>query len=253
MNDIFSLKGKRVLVTGGTRGIGAAISKHFGQCGATIIANYVRDEKAANELMESAQKDGWDLVLCRADLTGKKGLRRLVDVVEERVEKLSALIHCAATGIHRPVTELTTRHFDWTFSLNIRAFFQLVTMLLPWLEKGSSIIPISSQGAVQVLPSYALVGSTKGALESFSRHLAAELAVKGIRVNIISPGSILTDAWEAMPEKEKRIESTIKLTPLGRLVKAEEVAAAAQFLCSEAASGIVGHTLVVDGGRRIVG
>ena len=103
------------------------------------------------------------------------------------------------------------------------------------------------------MPSYSLVGSSKGALESLVRHLAVELAPKGIRMNILSPGTILTDAWKKIPDSEKRLAGAIEKTPIGRLCTAEEVAWAAQFLCSDASSGIVGHTLVVDGGARIVG
>ena len=141
----------------------------------------------------------------------------------------------------------------WTFSLNIRGFFELVQWLLPRFSEGASIVALSSQGAVQAMPYYTLVGSTKGALESFCRHLAVEVAPRGIRVNILSPGSVLTEAWSTMPEKEKRLDEAVARTPLKRLITSEEVAWAAHFLCCDASSGIVGHTLVVDGGTRIVG
>ena len=97
---------------------------------------------------------------------------------------------------------------------------------------------------------YTLVGASKGALESLARHLAAELAPKGIRVNVLSPGTVLTDAWTVLPDAEARLAEAGRRSFLGRLTTAEEVAWAAQFLCSDAASGVVGHTLVVDGGAR---
>jgi enoyl-[acyl-carrier protein] reductase III len=165
---------------------------------------------------------------------------------------LSGCVHCAATGVHRTFDELTTCQFDWVFALNIRASFELMKFLVPRLEKGPVIVVLSSLGAVRAIPSYSLVGASKGALESFSRHLASELASKDIRVNILSPGTVATDAWDKMPDREKRMGDTIHKTPLGRLVTLEEVAATAQFLCSEASSGIVGHTLVIDGGASIV-
>jgi enoyl-[acyl-carrier protein] reductase III len=101
-------------------------------------------------------------------------------------------------------------------------------------------------------PAYAAVGASKGALESLARHLAVELAPRGIRVNILSPGSVETEAWDAFPDKEQRLAEAARRAPIGRTVTLEEVACAAQFLCSTAARGIVGHTLVVDGGARIV-
>jgi enoyl-[acyl-carrier protein] reductase III len=162
------------------------------------------------------------------------------------------LVHCAATGIHRPIEELTERHFDWTFNLNVRAFFKLIKLLMGRLSKGSSIVAVSSWGALRALPCYSLVGSSKGALEALARHLAVELAPRGIRVNILTAGAVLTDAWQAVPNSEARIAETIRRTPTGCLVTAEEVAYGAQFLCSDAAAGIIGHTLVLDGGTGIM-
>ena len=101
-------------------------------------------------------------------------------------------------------------------------------------------------------PCYSLVGSSKGALEALARHLAVELAPRGIRVNILTAGAVLTDAWKAMPNSEARIAETVRRTPAGRLATAEEVAYGAQFLCSDAASGIIGQTLVLDNGVGIM-
>lgn len=250
--DFFSLNNKRILVTGGTRGIGRAISLRFARAGASVIANYVRDDSSAEELKNLAEKENLSLLLCRADLTGQKGLAKIEETVAADGKKLDGLVHCAATGVHKRFEDLTTRHFDWVFALNIRSFFEVVKLLLPSFSGNASIVALSSQGAKRAVPSYSLIGSTKGALESMSRHLAAELMSKGIRVNVIAPGSVLTDAWKVMPDSEKRLAETVRKTPLGRLVTPEEVSFAAQFLCSDASSGIVGHTLVIDGGAEIV-
>jgi enoyl-[acyl-carrier protein] reductase III len=137
--------------------------------------------------------------------------------------------------------------------LNVRAFFELVQRLSPRMPSGSSIVAISSEGAVRAVAQYTLVGASKGALEALARHLAAELAPKGIRVNVLSPGTVLTDAWKVLPDAEARLAEAGRRSFLGRLTTAEEVAWAAQFLCSDAASGVVGHTLVVDGGARTRG
>jgi len=251
-NDPFSLRNKTILVTGGTRGIGQAISLRFARSGAKVIANYLRNEEAAEHLKAITAEERLDVALCRADLTNERGLEQLEGSLQEQGPRLSGLVHCAATGIHRPIEELTERHFDWTFNLNVRVFFKLIKLLMARFSAGSSIVAVSSWGALRALPYYSLVGSSKGALEALARHLAVELAPSGVRVNILTAGAVVTDAWKAMPNSEARIAETIRRTPAGRLVTAEEVAYGAQFLCSDAASGVIGHTLVVDGGTGIM-
>jgi enoyl-[acyl-carrier protein] reductase III len=252
-NNLFSLSKKTILVTGGTRGIGQAISLRFARAGATVVANYLRNEEAVGHLKTVAAQEHLAISFCRADLTSERGLEQLERSLQEWGSHLSGLVYCAATGIHRPLEGLTERHFDWIFNLNVRAFFKLTKLLTPRFSEGSSIVAVSSWGALRVLPYYSLVGSSKGALEALARHLAVELAPLGIRVNILTAGAVLTDAWKAIPNSETRIAEAIRRTPAGRLVTAEEVAYGAQFLCSDAASGIVGHTLVLDGGTGIMG
>jgi enoyl-[acyl-carrier protein] reductase III len=252
MNDTcFSVAGRRILVTGGTRGIGGAISAHLARAGAEVIAAYARNDDAAQALAAGLSTEGTTLETCRADLTAPTGTERLLDAVGSR--PLAALVHCAATGVHRPIDELTLRHWDFTFALNLRAFFVVVTALLPQMPAGSTIVAVSSQGAVQALPNYSLVGATKGGLEALCRHLALELAPRGIRVNVLSPGSVMTQAWDAFPDKEARVQEAVERSPRHRLTSLEEVACAAHFLCSDASAGLNGHTLVVDGGQRIRG
>lgn len=250
--SIFSLDNRFFLVTGGTRGIGRAISLQLARSGATVCANYVRNAAAADSLATEAAAANLHLSVVRADLTSGKGMAALLEEISKQGGKLDGLVHCAATGVHKSLAELTSRHFDWVFALNVKAFFELMRTLLPHFRRGARVIVLSSQGAVRAVPFYSLVGSSKGALESLARHLAAELAEKGIRVNILSPGGVETDAWQAMPERESRKAEMVRRTPLGRLVTPEEVAWTAHFLCSEASSGIVGHTLVVDGGASIL-
>ena len=157
-NNLFSLSDKTILVTGGTRGIGQAISLRFARAGATVIANYLRNEQAAEQLKAIAAEERLAISLCRADLTSERGLEQLDRSLQECGPHLSGLVYCAATGIHRPLEELTERHFDWTFSLNVRAFFKLIKLLMARFSKGSSVVAISSWGASRALPYYSLVG-----------------------------------------------------------------------------------------------
>jgi enoyl-[acyl-carrier protein] reductase III len=249
----FSLRGKRVLVIGGTRGIGRAIAWHFALAGADVLVNYVRERAPAESLEEQARAAGLALGVVKADVTSDKGREELLAAVGARFEQLDVLVFAAATGVHRPFEQLTGRHFDFTFALNVRALLVLAQALVPRMPAGASIIALSSEGAVHAMPHYTLVGASKGALESMSRHLAAELGGRGIRVNVLSPGTVRTEAWNAMPDADRRLALAAERAPLGRLVSLEEVASAAHFLASDASAGLVGHTLVVDGGARMVG
>lgn len=252
MTDDFSLQGRTVLVTGGTRGIGGAIALRLARARATVVANYARNDEAAAALQATAASEGLALEVLRADLTLPKGLSAVLERMSQPDTGIVSMIHCAATGVHRPLDELTTRHLDWTMTLNARSFFELLKGLSPVFAQGSAVVALSSAGAVRAVPAYGAVGMSKGALEALARHAAAELAPRGIRVNILAPGSVETEAWAALPDKEGRLGQTQRRTPLGRLVSLEEVAQAALFLVSPASGGVVGHRLVVDGGHAIV-
>lgn len=252
MIDLCPVSNQHVIVTGGTRGIGRAIALHLARAGAHVTAVYVRNDAQAGQLRDVAQAEGLALDVLRADLTAPKGMEIVVDRASNVAGRVLSIVHCAATGVHRPSLELTMRHWDWTQALNVRAFFELMRSVGARLTAGSGVVALSSAGAMRVVPGYAAIGSSKGALESLARHLAVEWAPKGVRVNILSPGSVLTEAWDAFPDKDARLAHTIERTPMGRLVTPEDVAKVAHFLLSPAAEGLVGQTIVVDGGARLV-
>jgi enoyl-[acyl-carrier protein] reductase III len=120
------------------------------------------------------------------------------------------------------------------------------------MPRGGRVIGVTSSGGTKVIPYYAAVGSSKGALESLFRHYAYELAPKGIIVNCVCPGLVLTDAIDAFPDREARIEKTKAATPSGSLIVPEEVANVISFLCQPEASNIVGQTIVLDGGKTLL-
>jgi NAD(P)-dependent dehydrogenase (short-subunit alcohol dehydrogenase family) len=252
-NDPFSLAGKTVLVVGGTRGIGRAIALRFAAVGAKVIVNYVRDEAGAQRFAAAAAESGLEIATIRADASSDKGREQIAQAVSERFANLSVLVYAAATGVHRPFEELSARHFDFTFALNVKSFLAFVQTFVPRMAQGSSILALSSEGAVHAMPHYGLIGASKAALESLCRQLAVELGPRGIRVNVLSPGTVVTDAWNVLPDAEARLTKAAARTPRGSLTTLNEVATAAQFLASDSSLGVNGHTLVVDAGARIVG
>jgi enoyl-[acyl-carrier protein] reductase III len=244
-----SLAGRTFIVTGGTRGIGGAIARQLAAAGARVVAGYARNDAAATAFADEARSAGLAVELCRADLTRPGGVERLVAAAGDG--PLHGLVHAAATGVHGPLDRLTARHWDFTFALNVRAFLELVLALRPRLARSSSLVAVSSEGAVSAVPQYTLIGASKGALEALCRHLAVELGREGVRVNVLSPGAVETEAWRALPDAAERLEVERLRHPAGRLTTLAELAAAAFFLCSDLSAGLNGHTLVVDGGSRL--
>jgi len=135
---------------------------------------------------------------------------------------------------------------------NARAFLSLTRAAAPQMPKGSSIVGISSLGAIRVLENYVLVGTSKAALESLVRYLAVELAPRGIRVNAVSGGVVETGALDYFPNKEQMIAAAQKRTPAGRMVLPSDIAGAVVFLCSDDADMVRGQTLIVDGGFSLL-
>ena len=246
-----TLAGKNAVVTGGTRGIGKALSLALARSGAKVYALYARDRKAAEELTQLAQSEGLSIECIRGDLTDAEHLKAVTDRIRGECDKLDIVLHSAASGVHRKAEELSLKHLRWTFEINVFAFHELVRTLFDKIPPGGRIIAITSSGGTRVIPFYTAVGSSKGALEALMRHYAAEFAPKGVAVNCICPGLVLTDAVQAFPDKENRPEAALRATPSASLTTPEQVANTALFLCSDAASQIIGQTIVVDGGKTL--
>ncbi len=231
-----------VLVTGGSRGIGRAIALRFARGGAKRVAiGYFRNDAAAEATAEELRAAGTEPVLVRGNISSD----RVLDEVRA-LGPLDVLVHNAATGVARKALETEDKHWDWTLNANARALLSLARVAAPQMPAGSSIVAISSLGAARVLENYALIGTSKAALESLVRYLAVELA-PAIRVNAVSAGVVETGALEHFPNKDEMLRVG-KANPVGRLVTPDDVAGAVLFLCSPDAEMVRGHVLVVDGG-----
>jgi enoyl-[acyl-carrier protein] reductase III len=244
-----TFEGKSVLVTGGSRGIGKGIALRFAELGAARIAlSYLRNDRAAEETAEELRKLGAEPILVRGNLGEPDKAAALV----EQAGQLDILVSNAATGVIRPLLELEEKHWDWTMNANARALLSLARHAAPSMQPGSAIVAVSSLGSQRVLENYALVGTSKAALEALVRYLAVELAPREIRVNAVSAGLVETGALDHFLNREEMLAWYERRTPAGRLVGPRDVADAVCFLCTPEAAMIRGHTLVVDGGYSLL-
>ena len=244
-------QGKIAVVTGGTRGIGKAIALKLAESGAKVFALYARDRKSAEALEAEAKSRELDIVTLRGDLTDEECFRTSMDAIKAAAPQIDIIVHAAASGVHKNVMELSEKHMRWTFDINFFAVHKLVLELVPLMPKGGRLIGVTSPGGVRTIPHYAAIGSSKGALESLFRHYAVDFAKRGISVNIVCPGMVMTDAAKAFPDLEKRLNTTLEATPSGELTTPAEVAELALFLTSPAAKNIVGQTIIMDGGKTL--
>ena len=249
---MIDLNNKNAVITGGTRGIGRAISLGLAECGANVYSIYARNRQSAEALESEALDHGFKIIAIRSDLTHEDSFNELVKRIKESCKTIDILVHSAASGVHRDVKDITDHHLRWTFEINFFAIHKLFHEFINLIPRGGRIIGITSAGGQKVIPYYSAIGASKGALESLFRHYARELAPSGINVNLICPGLVITEALKAFPDFEQRIKDTLEKTPTSELTTPEQVASLVKFLCSKEASQIVGQTIVIDGGKSLL-
>lgn len=243
---------KTAVVTGGTRGIGRAVSLKLARQGVKVMALYGRDSKSAGELDTIAKEEDLNIICIKGDLCNDEKFVAVVETIKAQATTVDFIVHCAASGVHRDAMDLTLKHLRWTFEINVFAIHHLLQSLVEMMPKGARVIGVTSSGGTRVIPYYAAVGSSKGALEALFRHYAFELAPKGISVNLVCPGLVLTDAVDAFPDRDARVDKAKRATPTGELVVPEDVAETVSFLCEPRAHQIIGQTLVIDGGKTLL-
>ena len=248
-----NLKSKEVLITGGSGEIGRAIAVKMAEHGAHITLTYFSNHEGAEQTAEEVRNHGGKCRILRAHLGRDKSISELLETLRD-IGPFDIFVHNAASGVLKPLDELTTKHWDWTHQVNVRSFFTIARTLYQEqsLNKNGRVIALSSLGALRAIPQYAVVGSSKAALESLVRHLASELGAHGITANVLSPGVIDTWSLKQFPNREDLLAVATMRTPMGRLATPSDVAKIALFLCGEDAGMITGQTITVDGGYSIL-
>ncbi len=254
------LKGKNVLVTGATSGIGQAIAAHFATEGANVALNYRNDPdkledttELINKMCSQVRGCGGKELPVEGDVSEEADIIRMCNEVITKLGSLDILINNAGIQTSSPSHQLETSDFDKVIQVNLRgAYLCAREAIKHFMDRGSGgiIINISSVHEIIPRPQYVSYSMSKGAMENMTRTLALEYAPYGIRVNAIAPGATATpiNSWTNDSQKRKEVESHI---PMGRVGTSEEMAAITAFLASDDASYITGQTLFIDGGLTL--
>lgn len=247
------LRGKRALVTGSSRGIGRAIALSLADFKVDVAINYLRNRGRAEETAHEIEARGVRAMVLKGNVAKPEHVERIFDSIAKEWEGLEIVVSNAASGVLRPARDLTLHHFDWAMHINAAALLPISQQFLRLSSAGEkTLVAVSSLGAIRAIPNYTAVGASKAALESMVRHLAAELAPEGLRINAVSAGTVDTDALKHFPNRQELLDGARLRTPAGRLVDPQDVANTVVFLCTDFASMIHGQTLIVDGGYSIV-
>jgi enoyl-[acyl-carrier protein] reductase III len=246
-----TLKGKLALITGGSRGIGKAITLKLASEGADVIINYFRKTSQAELTAQEARSKGVNASIIKANVGETDKIDIMFQEIESKFGKLDILINNAASGVPRPAMELDAKGWDWTMDINTRAFLLCAQKAAKLMPDGGKMVSISSLGSRLVMPVYTSVGVSKAALEALTRYLAIELAPKKICVNCVAAGAVESEALKLYANDLSLPFFSVQKTPAGRMVLPEDIAALVAFLCSEDAYMIRGQIINIDGGFSV--
>ncbi|EKX60723.1 SDR family oxidoreductase [Streptomyces ipomoeae] len=242
----YGLKAKRVLVTGGTRGIGRATVLAFAEAGAHVVTCHRAEGPEVSRLAGDLAEHGDEHRIIRQDVTDAEGARRLLEVCREHLGGLDVLVNNVGVDGHALLEDLEPAQWHRVMDHNVTSAYLVSRAALPLLADGASIVNVGSAAALRGRPASAHYGASKAAMIGFTRGLCKELGPRQIRVNAVAPGVTSDDPGSDLPPHV--LERLLAATALGRLCRPRDVADAVLFLAGDDSRGISGATLTVDGG-----
>ncbi len=253
MSDNDKFAGKRVLVTGSDTGIGRGVALEFAAAGAAVALHYPLGPEGALEAVEKIRQAGGRAEAFQADFNDMAQVQRLAAQAQEFLGGLDVLVNNAGITMNKPFEQVTVAQFDLLFNVNIRAMFFLTQALVPALaaNRNGAVINLASIHAFEGMTEHTVYAATKGAIVAYTRVLSIELAQKGIRVNAIAPGWILTEGHLKTLQDFDEARDSLTI-PVGFIGRPRDVGRLAMFLASDDGRYLSGQTLVLDGGQTAI-
>ncbi len=243
------LKGKTAIVTGASKGIGAAIARHLAAEGAAVTVNYATSREGADKVVSQIAGEGGKAIAVQANTSNQEDVNRLFDETLKAFGSVDIVVNNAGVYEFAPIEEVTVEHYERQFSTNVLGPVLVSGRAVKHLPKGGSIINISSVVSIDPPVNSAIYSATKGAVDVITKTLAKELGPKGIRVNAVLPGPVDTEGFATAGIKGSEFEQhLVATTPLGRLGAPEDIARAVTYLATEDAGWITGQTIKASGG-----
>jgi len=245
------LTGKVAVVTGASKGIGAAIALQLAKDGASVIVNYSASGQQAEAVATKIKAAGGKAKTVRADVSKPAEAKQLIDAAVAEFGRVDILINNAAVYDFLPLEKITEAHFDRMFNLNVKGLvFATQAAAAAFGEQGGSIINIGSMASQTPPPGATVYSATKGALDTITKGLAGELGPRKILVNAVLPGPVETEGAQSMPDWDQFKNMLVPRTPLGRVGQPGDIATVVSFLASDDAGWITGQIIPVAGGLR---
>jgi 3-oxoacyl-[acyl-carrier protein] reductase len=245
------LSGKVAVVTGSSKGIGAAIAKRLAREGAAVVVNYASDKDGAQQVVAEITSKGGKAVAVAGDVSKGADAQGIIDTAITTFGRLDILVNNSGVFQFCPIDQITEEHFHRHFNINVLGLLLVTKAAVPHLNKGASIINVSSVVSRLTPPGSAVYTGTKGAVDAITGVLARELGAKGVRVNSINPGLIDTEGTRTGGVIGSDFEKGfVAQTPLGRVGLPDDIADVAAFLASEDARWLTGESLITSGGLR---
>lgn len=238
---------KVAIITGSSRGIGAAIAQKVASKGVNVVINFTSDETGANKTLETVRAQGADGLCIKADVTKKDQVRDMFQKAKETFGRVDYLVNNAGILTYSPVVDISEKDFDRMFAINVKGTLFCCQLACEYLEDGGSIVNLSSSTTMYMIPNYGCYVASKGAVEQLTRSLSREVASRGIRVNVVSPGPVDTELFRAgkTDEQIKRFE---QMSAFNRLGQPDDIAGVVAFLLSDDSKWMTGQNVRANGG-----